>query len=210
MRWRRGHGGSRRWGNESVSLISVGGDVDITNAGRLANDIARSCRSGDEVVFDLTEPTFLDCSGLRVLPHSAEQPADVRLAESVVHRPGCCKCSGSRCSCPSTTHRAGSGRSSFIQAAIMTIHQTLQHHSPRSPSRWAAHAACKDADPDLFFPITWDELPGRAGDEARRICQACPVRPACLDWAVQTGEPDGMWGGTTPAERRRLRARQTA
>ncbi|MEV0623876.1 WhiB family transcriptional regulator [Nonomuraea sp. NPDC050404] len=73
-----------------------------------------------------------------------------------------------------------------------------------------ARAACRDADPELFFPITWDDRPGRADDEARSICRACPVRPACLDWAVRTGEPDGMWGGTTPAERRLLRARQTA
>ncbi|WP_442942109.1 WhiB family transcriptional regulator [Nonomuraea sp. NBC_00507] len=33
-----------------------------------------------------------------------------------------------------------------------------------------------------------------------------PRSPACLDWALRTGEPDGVWGGTTPAERRRLRA----
>ncbi|MFI6294704.1 WhiB family transcriptional regulator [Nonomuraea sp. NPDC050790] len=80
----------------------------------------------------------------------------------------------------------------------------------RKPSGWSGHAACRDADPELFFPITWEGRPGPAADEARRICQACPVRRACLDWALGTGEPDGMWGGTTPAERRRLRARQLA
>ncbi|MFB9207567.1 WhiB family transcriptional regulator [Nonomuraea spiralis] len=41
---------------------------------------------------------------------------------------------------------------------------------------------------------------------ARRICQGCPVRVQCLTWAVETGEAEGMWGGTTPDERRRIRA----
>lgn len=88
----------------------------------------------------------------------------------------------------------------------MTLHQTHRYRDPRSPLRWTVHAACQDADPDLFFPITWDDQPGQAVDQARRICQACPLQQACLDWALRTGESDGMWGGTTPAERRRLRA----
>ncbi|MBP2705064.1 WhiB family transcriptional regulator [Microbispora sp. RL4-1S] len=73
---------------------------------------------------------------------------------------------------------------------------------------WAARAACLDADPGLFFPITWDEHPDHPEERARRICTTCPVQAACLDWALRTGEADGMWGGTTPDERRRLRARQ--
>ncbi|MGP3963259.1 WhiB family transcriptional regulator [Nonomuraea sp. 3N208] len=90
----------------------------------------------------------------------------------------------------------------------MTIQQTHQHYALRSPLRWSAYAACQDADPGLFFPITWDDHPGQPNDQARRICQGCPVQQACLDWALRTGEPEGMWGGTTPAERRRLRARE--
>jgi WhiB family redox-sensing transcriptional regulator len=85
--------------------------------------------------------------------------------------------------------------------------QTHQHHGPRPTLRWTARAACKEADPGLFFPLTWDGGPSQPDDRARRICQACPVQPVCLDWAVRTAEPDGMWGGATPAERRRLRAR---
>ncbi|NJP88621.1 WhiB family transcriptional regulator [Nonomuraea sp. FMUSA5-5] len=79
---------------------------------------------------------------------------------------------------------------------------------PRSPLRWTARAACQDADPALFFPITWADHPGHREEQARRICQGCPVRAICLDWALSTGEPDGMWGGTTPEERRRLRGRR--
>jgi WhiB family redox-sensing transcriptional regulator len=89
----------------------------------------------------------------------------------------------------------------------MFLHRTHQHHDPWPPLSWTARAACQDADPDLFFPITWEQ-PSQSIDQARRICEACSVQPDCLDWALRTGEPDGIWGGTTPAERRRLRARQ--
>ncbi|GAA2829844.1 WhiB family transcriptional regulator [Nonomuraea rubra] len=91
----------------------------------------------------------------------------------------------------------------------MTLQHTRHNHAPRPPLRWMTRAACQDADPGLFFPVIGDtSQQGQADDQARRICQACPVQPACLDWALRTGEPDGLWGGTTPEERRRLRARE--
>ncbi|MFC0552836.1 WhiB family transcriptional regulator [Planotetraspora thailandica] len=77
---------------------------------------------------------------------------------------------------------------------------------PRPSLRWTARAACQDSDPNLFFPLTWDRQPAQHDALARRICLDCPVRLPCLTWAVETGEPDGMWGGTTPAERRRIRS----
>lgn len=89
----------------------------------------------------------------------------------------------------------------------MTIQRTLPHHDPRPPVQWAARPACQDADPELFFPITWGDRPGRSVEQAIDICRTCPVQRACLDWAVRTGEVDGIWGGTTPAERRKLRFR---
>jgi WhiB family redox-sensing transcriptional regulator len=69
---------------------------------------------------------------------------------------------------------------------------------------WRDRAACRDVDPDLFFPI------GTAGesllqiDEAKLICQTCPVRGPCLRWALDSGSA-GVWGGTTEDERRILR-----
>ncbi|SNT55798.1 Transcription factor WhiB [Streptosporangium subroseum] len=86
---------------------------------------------------------------------------------------------------------------------------TRQHDNPGDPSptlRWTARGACRDSDPELFFPLTWDGQPAQHSALARGICLACPVRLPCLTWAVETGEPDGMWGGTTPAERRRIRS----
>ena len=75
-----------------------------------------------------------------------------------------------------------------------------------SDQRWRRRAACQDADPDLFFPI------GPAGPalaqvtEAKTICGRCPVREACLSFALRTGQDEGIWGGLTSDERRRQRA----
>jgi WhiB family redox-sensing transcriptional regulator len=65
-------------------------------------------------------------------------------------------------------------------------------------------AGCRDADPDLFFPP-----PGRGASRqiatAKGICRACPVRRACLNWALGNNEDAGVWGGLTREERRGLR-----
>jgi WhiB family redox-sensing transcriptional regulator len=73
------------------------------------------------------------------------------------------------------------------------------------PTGWRDVAACRDTDPDLFFP------PGTTGPalrdlgEAKRICRACPARARCLSWALDHGVTDGVWGGTTADERRVIR-----
>lgn len=63
---------------------------------------------------------------------------------------------------------------------------------------------CKDADPDVFYPPTY-----RAGSVALAvsICAACPLQSVCRGWALSVGEPEGVWGGLTPDERRVLRRR---
>ncbi|HTF54142.1 MAG TPA: WhiB family transcriptional regulator [Pseudonocardia sp.] len=65
-------------------------------------------------------------------------------------------------------------------------------------------AACRDADPELFFPIGDGGPTAKQTDEALFVCYRCPVRAACLDWALCTGQSEGIWGGHTPAERRAL------
>ncbi|HEX2027402.1 MAG TPA: WhiB family transcriptional regulator [Nitriliruptorales bacterium] len=70
---------------------------------------------------------------------------------------------------------------------------------------WRADAACAAEDPELFFPT------GTAGPEARdqiaaakSVCRRCRVRIPCLEFAIVHGEDEGIWGGTTPEERRTL------
>jgi WhiB family transcriptional regulator, redox-sensing transcriptional regulator len=66
--------------------------------------------------------------------------------------------------------------------------------------------ACHGADPDLFFPIGTTGAASRQAEMAKRICRACPVQIQCLAWALQNGVTDGVWGGTTPDERRMIRS----
>ena len=64
---------------------------------------------------------------------------------------------------------------------------------------WRNKAACRGVDPDIFYPLTDDEA-----EEARAICYGCQVRQACLEWAIGNRERDGVWGGATERERRRM------
>jgi WhiB family redox-sensing transcriptional regulator len=64
---------------------------------------------------------------------------------------------------------------------------------------WAVFAACKDHDPDTFFPVTPE-----AEHEAIRICQGCPVRLDCLEFALEARVRFGVWGGMTEKQRRAL------
>jgi WhiB family transcriptional regulator, redox-sensing transcriptional regulator len=70
---------------------------------------------------------------------------------------------------------------------------------------WREIAACRDTDPDLFFPIGTAGPALRQIEAAKRICRACPVQAPCLAWALDHGVDSGVWGGCTEAERRFLR-----
>jgi WhiB family transcriptional regulator, redox-sensing transcriptional regulator len=77
------------------------------------------------------------------------------------------------------------------------------------PMDWLGHAACRDSDPELFFPASdMSASAGRARVEAaKKVCRRCPVRGTCLSWAFDNGQEAGVWGGMTEEERRRLRRR---
>jgi WhiB family redox-sensing transcriptional regulator len=81
--------------------------------------------------------------------------------------------------------------------------------SPYASTQWRAAGACASADPDLFYPISYRGAALAQIAQARRICADCPVRSRCLGFAMETREPEGIWGGTTPAERTRARRRET-
>ena len=68
---------------------------------------------------------------------------------------------------------------------------------------WRDDAACRDTNPDLFFPGDNDTVTAR---HAKRICSTCPVRQQCLD--AHLWEDHGIFGGTSPQERRKLRRGQ--
>ena len=70
---------------------------------------------------------------------------------------------------------------------------------------WRKAGACLAADPDLFFPVAAGTAAEKSVTAALRICDGCRVRQQCLEFAMQTGEAEGIWGGTTPEERIRAR-----
>lgn len=78
---------------------------------------------------------------------------------------------------------------------------------PVISTEWPELAACRDpdVDPEIFFPLAEAGPGAREIAAARTVCARCPVVMQCLDWALRAGEPAGIWGGTTPDERRRLR-----
>ena len=67
---------------------------------------------------------------------------------------------------------------------------------------WWRAAACRTADPDLFFPVS-SAGPGREDvARAKAVCASCGVRRQCLQFALATRQAHGVWGGTTEEERR--------
>jgi WhiB family redox-sensing transcriptional regulator len=90
----------------------------------------------------------------------------------------------------------------------------LKSSSPQQVKVWRelAEAAdeigsnlpCRQA-PELFFAG-----PGELHltNMAKRACKTCPLINECLAYAVEFNEVDGVWGGTTPSERKRMRKRR--
>lgn len=75
---------------------------------------------------------------------------------------------------------------------------------------WRDLAACRDSEPTLFFPVG---STGPALDQieaAKKICIACSVKDDCLQYALESNQEAGVWGGYAEDERRRLRKRWLA
>lgn len=70
---------------------------------------------------------------------------------------------------------------------------------------WRDRAACRHSDAGLFFPTgsTGDAL--SLIDAAKAVCRPCGAKDACLQFAMETNQEAGVWGGRDEDERRRLR-----
>jgi WhiB family transcriptional regulator, redox-sensing transcriptional regulator len=69
---------------------------------------------------------------------------------------------------------------------------------------WRDDAACRDADPELFFADSDVRSARTQVKTAKLICRGCPVKVTCLNWALASGQEAGIWGGLTEDERRGL------
>ena len=80
------------------------------------------------------------------------------------------------------------------------------------PGQWAERALCAQADGDAWFPEKGQHAVAKT---AMRVCRVCPVRAQCLDYALSGadtwgGIATGIWGGTTPQQRNKLRQQRKA
>ncbi|MER6349957.1 WhiB family transcriptional regulator [Streptomyces sp. NPDC001595] len=74
-------------------------------------------------------------------------------------------------------------------------------------TNWRNQAACLREDPDLFFPIGTSGPALMQTEQAKAICRRCPVREPCLQYALDSDQAIGVWGGTSETERRAIRRR---
>ena len=65
---------------------------------------------------------------------------------------------------------------------------------------WMLHGACRQADPELFFPVAAKKSAERQIESAKAVCAPCAVRANCLSYALAV-KAEGIWGGTTEQER---------
>jgi WhiB family transcriptional regulator, redox-sensing transcriptional regulator len=64
---------------------------------------------------------------------------------------------------------------------------------------WRSRGLCRQEDPETFFPA-----PSETPEAALTLCRRCDVQGACLAWALDAGDCHGVWGATTPRERRAM------
>ena len=74
---------------------------------------------------------------------------------------------------------------------------------------WRHLALCREDDPELFFPIGTTGPAAVQVEEAKRVCRQCSVIDSCLEWALETGQEAGVWGGTSEDDRRALQRHDT-
>jgi WhiB family redox-sensing transcriptional regulator len=91
--------------------------------------------------------------------------------------------------------------------AIFVRARATQHTARSNNMDWRDTAACLTADPELFFPV------GNTGpavdqiEKAKAVCGRCSVTEMCLQYALETNQDSGVWGGLSEDERRALKRR---
>ena len=86
----------------------------------------------------------------------------------------------------------------------MALPQTFEPLSVEDDD-WRDVAACRDTNPDLFFPVGTTGPAIEQIDNAKAVCRQCEVQSLCLEYALSTNQDSGVWGGTSEEERRKLR-----
>lgn len=86
--------------------------------------------------------------------------------------------------------------------------ETCRPTTNAAPSEnWRFRSACRDEDPELFFPFREDGPWAAQVEKAKKVCGRCPVRMECLESALKSRVDHGVAGGLSESERRRLHRR---
>ncbi len=72
-------------------------------------------------------------------------------------------------------------------------------------SAWMNVGACREAEPELFFPVSSAGPALAQVAAAKAVCARCQVREDCLQYALETAQDHGVWGGLSEDERRSVR-----
>lgn len=142
----------------SVIVIKVFAELDLVTADALREHCEDACAPGDEVILDLTETTFMDCSGIRAL---------LRVREHVSSRGGTVRLCGPQ-----------SGPAKII--AITRIDECLPVHETLEEALRSGLAGAGVPNPVVFSaPATgrWPAEGVRAADRDRAGDAPCPPTP---------------------------------
>jgi WhiB family redox-sensing transcriptional regulator len=80
--------------------------------------------------------------------------------------------------------------------------------SPQMGQNWRHAGVCRQHDPNLFYPLGRGQAALEQIAVAKALCGICPSREPCLAFALASRQELGVWGGTSPDERRRLLGRK--
>ena len=78
-----------------------------------------------------------------------------------------------------------------------------------SADDWRHLAACAEADVETFFPVG-NSKEALEADDAKAYCRRCPVIDFCREYALRNHVDQGVFGGLTETERRRIHRRKHA
>lgn len=88
--------------------------------------------------------------------------------------------------------------------------QAVRLPSPRVDVwAWQQLGSCRGAVSSMFFGQEGESRHARIHRErvAKALCSRCQVIAECREHAVTVGEPYGIWGGLSAAERQTLAGR---
>jgi WhiB family transcriptional regulator, redox-sensing transcriptional regulator len=76
-------------------------------------------------------------------------------------------------------------------------------------NQWMLHGACRNEDPELFFPAGEGPAYAEQITEAKLVCRICPVVLSCYAHILAHPAEFGIWAGLTESERTHLRTELT-